>query len=328
MPPFHHLPRPPRLPGKALALAALAGLVFPVVPAQAAGCSGQGIEVQVLGSGGPETQTRRAASSYVIWRDGRARVLIDAGGGSALRFGEAGARMADLDLVLFTHLHADHSADFPALVKSSYFEDRQRPLPVYGPQGNASFPSLPRFIQALFNADTGAFKYLSEYLTPGEGAYLLQPREIVPPSHGRRLAYDKDGIKAFATPVEHGIVPALAWRIEVDGQRLVFSGDTNGDNGNLEKLAADADMFVAHNAVPEEATGPARRLHMPPSVIGRIAATARVKQLVLSHRMQRTLGREADTRQRIAEQYKGAIVFADDLDCFAAGKRPLGSPAP
>ena len=36
--------------------------------------------------------------------DGKARVLVDAGGGSALRFGESGAQMADLDVVLFTHL--------------------------------------------------------------------------------------------------------------------------------------------------------------------------------------------------------------------------------
>jgi ribonuclease BN (tRNA processing enzyme) len=56
---------------------------------------------------------------------------------------------------------------------------------------------------------------------------------------------------------------------------------------------------------------------MPPSVIGRIAAEATVKQLVLSHRMQRTLGRETETQAIIARHYAGPSVFADDLDCFA-----------
>jgi ribonuclease BN (tRNA processing enzyme) len=56
---------------------------------------------------------------------------------------------------------------------------------------------------------------------------------------------------------------------------------------------------------------------MPPSVIGRIARDARTKQLVLSHRMLRTLGREPQTQEAIRALYAGPILFADDLDCFA-----------
>ena len=95
----------------------------------------------------------------------------------------------------------------------------------------------------------------------------------------------------------------------------MFSGDTNG-GGGLTQLAANADLFVAHNAVPEGATGLERRLHMPPSVIGQIAADAHVKQLVLSHRMLRTLGKEAQTLAEIKKHYSGPVTFANDLDCF------------
>jgi ribonuclease BN (tRNA processing enzyme) len=94
---------------------------------------------------------------------------------------------------------------------------------------------------------------------------------------------------------------------------MVFSGDTNGDGEGLTKLATNADLFVAHNAVPE---GVERRLHMPPSVIGTTAANAHVKQLVLSHRMLRTLGKETETQAEIRRRYAGPIVFANDLDCF------------
>jgi ribonuclease BN (tRNA processing enzyme) len=45
----------------------------------------------------------------------------------------------------FTHFHVDHSADFPALIFSSWFEERDRPLPVYGPAGNSEFPSTVDF---------------------------------------------------------------------------------------------------------------------------------------------------------------------------------------
>ena len=50
-------------------------------------CGAKGVAVQVLGSGGPEMRGR-ASSSYIVWLDGKARVLVDSGGGSALRFGE------------------------------------------------------------------------------------------------------------------------------------------------------------------------------------------------------------------------------------------------
>jgi ribonuclease BN (tRNA processing enzyme) len=120
----------------------------------------------------------------------------------------------------------------------------------------------------------------------------------------------------YAVTVIHGKVPALAWRIEIGGKRIVFSGDTNGEGEGLTQLASNADLFVAHNAVPEGATGVERRLHMPPSVIGATAANAHVKQLVLSHRMLRTLGKENETQTEIKRRYSGPIQFANDLDCF------------
>ena len=104
--------------------------------------------------------------------------------------------------------------------------------------------------------------------------------------------------------------------MEIDNVSVAFSGDTDGNNGNLERLAQNVNLLVAHNAVPEGATGVERSLHMPPSVIGKIASTAAVRQLVLSHRMLRTLGREAESLAAIRSSYSGAVLFADDLQCF------------
>jgi ribonuclease BN (tRNA processing enzyme) len=98
--------------------------------------------------------------------------------------------------------------------------------------------------------------------------------------------------------------------------RIVFSGDTNGEGAGLVQLATNADLFIAHNAVPEGALGVERNLHMPPSVIGQISAEARVKHLVLSHRMLRTLGKEEQTQSEIKKRFSGPLDFANDLDCF------------
>ncbi len=81
----------------------------------AAGSSGQAT-VQVLGSGGPRVNADRASTSYLVWVDGHARILVDIGGGAFLRFGESGAQIDDLSLIAISHLHPDHVSDLPALL--------------------------------------------------------------------------------------------------------------------------------------------------------------------------------------------------------------------
>src|SRR5271156_1486930 len=81
--------------------------LFEASPAPAQSCGSTGLAVQVLGSGGPETQDKRASTSYLIWLNGSARVILDAGGGSSLRFGESGAQMSQPDVFLFSHFHID-----------------------------------------------------------------------------------------------------------------------------------------------------------------------------------------------------------------------------
>ena len=301
--------------GALLALASIFCVCKPL-PLTAQSCGSTGLAVQVLGSGGPELQDKRASTSYLIWDRGRARVIVDAGGGSALRFGESGAKMSDVDVFLFSHFHVDHSSDFPALIFSSWFGDRRHPLPVYGPPGNDIMPSTTEFVYDLFSDPHGAWRYLSEMVEPNpKGTYELQPHNVVAGSTPL-LVFRDAGMAVYAVRVVHGPFPALAWRVEIGGKRIVFSGDTNGEGEGLTQLAMNADLLVAHNAVPEDATGLERRLHMPPSVVGMTAANAHVKQLVLSHRMLRTLGKEEETQAEIKRRFSGPILFANDLDCF------------
>ena len=164
---------------------------------------------------------------------------------------------------------------------------------------------------------SAAYPYLNDFLDPAQ-ASAFKVRATNVPASGERVwsGFRTDRYRLSSVPVHHGPVPALAWRIDLAGCSVVFSGDMSGRYGNLPTLARQADLLVAHNAIPEEATGVARNLHMPPSVIGRLAAAAQVKRLVLSHRMQRTLGREQETEQLIRDRYRGPLAFADDLDLF------------
>src|ERR1700722_17500943 len=182
--------------------------------ASGASCTRKGVEVQVLGSGGPELEDRRASSSYLVLQDGRPRFLVDSGGGGALQFGRAGAHVSQLDAIFFSHLHIDHTADFAALIKSSYFEERNRPLPVYGPNGNDSFPPTTEFVADLFDAKHGAYRYLAGFLSGGEDGYNLVTHDVTLSEHEVRAIYRSPDTVVSATQVIHGGVPALAWRVE------------------------------------------------------------------------------------------------------------------
>ena len=278
-------------------------------------CSQAAVGVQVLGSGGPEFYTDRASSGYLVWQDGKAVVMVDAGSGSKFRFGQSGADFNTINYILFSHFHVDHSADFPGYIKSAFFSDRDRDLAVYGPEGNQFLPPASGFVKALIGAEASAFPYLNRYLSGGDD-YRIYVNDINIDKRDVINVLKFADIKLSAIAVHHGPLPALAWRVDIAGKSIVFSGDMNGGYHTLERLAKGADLLVAHNAVSEQATGVARNLHMPPSVIGDIAQQAGVKKLVLSHRMHRTLGIEQQTLSIIRKRFDKPVSFANDLDCF------------
>jgi len=273
----------------------------------------EGVTLQILGSGGPIADDGRASSGYLVWAGGESRVLIDAGGGTFLRFGEAGASFAELDFVGLSHLHTDHSADFPALLKSGNFSDRDRPLPVAGPDGDGVFPGLNGYLRTMLNADDGTYAYLSSFLDGTNDTPMLTPREV----EGSKPAvvYTSEDLSVDALHVPHGIVPAVAFRVVIDDQTLVFASDQNGGNPALVDFAKGADILVMHMVVPDGASGIARRLHAPPGVIGEVAAAIDPGKLVLSHFMARSLHDLERNVALVRASYKGEVLLAEDLAC-------------
>ena len=277
-------------------------------------CSpGEGVTLQVLGSGGPIADDARASSGYVVWIDGKSRVLIDAGGGTFLRFGEAAAKFSDLDFIGLSHFHTDHSADFPALIKSGSFSGRERPLSIAGPDGDGAYPGLKDFLQAMLGKDHGAYAYLAAFLDGTAGTPMLTPREV---AAGKvTVVYTSEDLNIDALQVPHGIVPAVAFRVRAADQTLVFATDQNGGDPAFVEFASGASVLVMHMGVPDNVEGVGRRLHAPPSVIGEIAARAAPGKLVLSHFMARSLLDLEQNVSLVRERYKGEVVVAEDLAC-------------
>jgi ribonuclease BN (tRNA processing enzyme) len=272
------------------------------------------VALQVLGSGGPESGDRRASSAYIIWIDGKSKIVIDFGGGAALRFEEARAKIEDIDVILLTHLHVDHTADLPALLKSSFFTRASGKLHIFGPDRNSVMPDTEDFVDRLFKNSDGAWQYLGDHLD-GRASLQLKAHSIGNTKNIKTI-YRSGLVRIDAVSVHHGSIPAIAYRVYVASKSVTFSGDMNGEYHTLEKLAKSADILVAHNAVPQSAKGVAANLHMRPSTIGEIASKAKVKKLILSHRMLRTLGKERQTKKQIQKHYKGTIKFANDKSYY------------
>lgn len=283
-------------------------------PADGCGRSGD-LAVQVLGSGGPELTAGRASTSYLVWHDGRARVLVDFGSGAMLRYGQSGARLEDLEFLALSHLHVDHSADVAALVKSGYFSSRSAPLRVVGPGSGSVFPGLVEWLNALLAPHKGAFRYLSGALDGSGGQFPLVSTEIPVRPDQISIVIDRPDLRIEALPVPHGVVPALAYRIRIDDRVIVFGGDQNGQSDRFWEFARGADLLVAHLALPEEAGGAARALHAPPSRIGEGAARAGVRHLVLSHFMTRSEAALDANVEIVRRAYGGPVTLAADLHC-------------
>jgi len=208
-------------------------LVLPVLfslcevsPVEAQSCGSSGLAVQVLGSGGPELQDKRASSSYLIWEHGAARVIVDAGGGSARRFGESGAQMSQVDVVLFSHFQVDHGGDFPLWCFLPGLKTASA-LCRYTVHRETNLCRLRESLCDLFSEPRGAWRYLSDLIEKGvDGSYTLGPHDVVSRFQtNTRVSQFRNGGVCGAR--HSWCVPALAWRVELEGKRIVFSGDTS-----------------------------------------------------------------------------------------------------
>ena len=272
-------------------------------------CAANPVTVQILGSGGPWVNPERASASYLLWMDGPARILVDAGGGAFLRFGQAQARLSDLWLIAVSHLHPDHVSDLPALLWLSS-QTRQEPLPVAGPSGNDAVPSLPTFLSRLFDQESGAFQVLGATLGGTGGGVLLDVGVVDVTKVEPSTVLDRQEVTVTALGIPHGNIPALAYRVQAGDVSIVFSTDQTGTNPRFIEFARDADVLVMHLALAADAAD--SLLHASPAVVGRVARDAGVGRLILSH-----IG-QFDLEQAIAEvkrYYTGPLTVGADLQC-------------
>lgn len=285
-------------------------------------CDASPVAVQILGSGGPRINPTRASTSYLVWLDGHARILIDMGGGAQHRFGESQAKLEDLWMVGISHLHPDHVSDLPAFLWLSH-EVRKEPLRIFGPTGNDAAPDFATFLNRLFDEKTGAFPVLGSALgglhggggvrpdsgRVGAGSVRLEVGVIDVAKAEPSLVFQRDGTTVTALRIPHGSMPTLAYRVQSGKVSVVFSSDQNGTDPRFIEFAKGANLLVMHLAIAPGVNNP---LHATPVLVGRLAQEAAVKQLIVSHIGLFDLDAAiADLRK----SFDGPLIVGADLQC-------------
>lgn len=291
-----------------------AALIFsPTALAQSA-CETSAVALQVLGSGGP-FGNGRASSGYLVWVDGAARIMVDAGGGTFTRFHESGAKVDDLEVLAMSHFHPDHSSEVPALLWL-----RPTGMTVSGPTGSDMYPSVNEYVDGLFGA-SGIFRAV----TNGKGMKTVTV-DVTDSAVSEVFANESIRVRGLGVP--HGIVPAVGYRVDIGDISFAFSSDQNGSDPAFVEFVSGVDVLVVHAAISESATGFASDLHAKPSVWGRMATDAEVGTLVLSHLMNippaNAEGEVEGFDERLANvrsTYKGPLLVAEDLMCVPAETR-------
>lgn len=240
--------------------AALLLVVAMLPPATAARQPGR-LQITLLGTGNPRPNLERFGPSILV-EAGRQRVLIDAGRGAAQRLFEIGQRelLTGLDAVFLTHLHSDHTVGLPDVWLTPWIFGRARPLALAGPAGTGD---MARHLTAAYQWDIQT--RLRDEGFPADGV-RLDARDVP-----AGVAWDTDGLRVTAFPVDHGTYasPAYGYRIDFEGRSAFVSGDMRFDERVVE-YAKGVDVLVTEVISPEVE---ARRAQVPdPKALERILA--------------------------------------------------------
>ena len=278
--------------------------------------------VTLLGSGVPDPQPDRFSASTLI-EAGDQKLMVDVGRGATIRLYQLKVPLSKIDVVLFTHYHSDHTVGMPDLLLTGWlppaFARRTQPMHVIGP------PGAKTLMSGLSEAYAGDIKGREQEQHLPVAGVAAEVEEFTQDG----VVYDHSGVKVTAFTVEHGIKPAVGYRIDYDERSVVLSGDTNFSE-NLIKHAIGADLMIHEVAVfnAELLNLPTfqhiQSIHVTPRQAGTVFARIHPKLAVYSHIAQ--LGTPEAPPPGLAEivsdtrkTYQGPLAVGEDLMAFDIG---------
>ena len=250
------------------------------------------MKINIIGSGTCVPSQLRA-SPCVMVKTAHSTILCDTGPGTLRQLLAAGTLISDIDMIIYSHFHLDHTADFcPFLFASKYAPEllRSRDLTVMGPPGLLQwYEDLKRVHGHWIEPEFYSINWIE---TAGE-KHLFK------------------GFSVQSATVKHS-ESCIAVRIEEDTHKaLVYSGDTDYCEG-IVAISKNAAKVLLECSCPQ---GHKVAGHLTPSLAGRIARESGCKSLVLTH-----LYPACDRHDLLAplrQEFDGPCEIAHDLQTFS-----------
>jgi len=269
----------------------------------------QDTHVILLGTGNPNPDPDRMGPSAALVTNNRV-YIVDAGPGVVRRAAQAGIQMKQLTTAFITHLHSDHTVGLPDLIFTPAVTGRLAALDLYGPPGLRSMTTL---IMKAWRQDMDIRLHGLEPAVAQ--AYVIHAHDVKPGE-----IYRDDDVRVIAFQVKHGSWKyAYGYRFEAKDKVVVFSGDTTYSDATA-RAAAGCDILV-HEVYSE--AGLANRtpdwqhyhaaFHTSGVDLGRLAAEAKPKKLVLYHQLPMRQTPE-EVVSEIRQHFTGEIIYGNDLD--------------
>jgi len=267
--------------------------------------------------GGPRPGRTRHAPSLVILIDDIPYV-VDCGDGVASQLTRAGVPLTGLRNVLITHHHSDHTADYGNLLLLGWGAGLHTRVDCYGP---APLAEMTRLFFEMHDGDIRT-RIADEGRVPL--ASLIHVHEISTPG----VVLKDERVQVTSALVHHPPVrPAFAYRFDGPDRSIVISGDTSPSKSLID-LARGADVLV-HEAlyvpgidallkkVPNASNLRQHLLasHTTTEDVGRVAAEAGVKTVVLTHFVPGDMPSVTDEMWAagVKKHFKGRVVVGSDL---------------
>jgi ribonuclease BN (tRNA processing enzyme) len=281
---------------------------------------------------GPSLRAGRAQSSNLLIVNG-ALYIVDAGDRVASRLAKAGINIREIGTIFITHHHDDHTSGLGTLLSIAWDQQRTKPISVYGPPRTAE----------LVKAAVQYFTISAEIRIADGGRTVPIAQVFFGHDVGTGVIYQDANVKVIAVENSHfdfhtgpasGKHKSYSYRFETPDRVIVFTGDT-GASDAVTELAKGADLLVTETSsfedrkqamindgrwqamTPAEQAGFMRQAtqgHMSLEAVGKMAARANVKTLVLSHLTART-GTDDYTpwAEEVKKHFSGQVLIAKDL---------------